>query len=84
MTEDITACQQFQLQLPELIGSPEVLEADSHLHDCPRCRALLTDLETIAEVARDLFPCVEPADELWEQIESALWHDGGPREPEVN
>jgi len=41
-----------------------------HLESCELCRALLADLETIAEAARQLFPIEEPPDELWEHIES--------------
>jgi hypothetical protein len=75
-------CLEFQARLPELIGSGENLAADPHLLHCPLCRALLSDLETIAEAARELFPVVEPPDDLWEQIEIALWSEGAPREPE--
>jgi hypothetical protein len=75
-------CRQFQARLPEFIGSGENLAADPHLQHCPLCRALLTDLETIAEAARELFPVVEPPDDLWEHIESAIWSEGGSREPE--
>jgi len=84
MTEDanILACRQFQTRLPELIGSGEDLIADLHLRQCERCRALLADLETIAEAARELFPVVEPPDRLWEHIEFALWSEGGSHEPE--
>jgi len=86
MIEDANpmTCRQFQAQLPELIGSRENFEADRHLQHCTLCRALLTDLETIAEAARQLFPGVEPPDELWSQIESALWNEGKSREPEKN
>jgi predicted anti-sigma-YlaC factor YlaD len=74
MTKDakIMACEQFQSRLPELIGSGKKLDAHPHLQQCPRCRALLADLETIAETARQLFPVAEPPDDLWLQIESAL------------
>ena len=84
MTEDLNTltCQQFQARLPELIGSGEAPQSDPHLQSCPLCRALLSDLEIIAVAARDLFPVVEPPDELWEQIESAIWSAGGSREPE--
>jgi hypothetical protein len=75
-------CQQFQAQLPEIISSGENLASNPHLQHCPICRALLSDLEAIAEAARELFPVVDPPDDLWNQIESALWSDGGPREPE--
>jgi predicted anti-sigma-YlaC factor YlaD len=59
------SCAAFQAQLPELIGHP-------HLRSCENCRALLADIEAIAEAARRLFPIVEPPDELWEQIETAI------------
>ena len=69
---NIIACEQFQARLPELIGSGENLANHPHLLGCPLCRALLADLETIAEAARQLFPVAEPPDDLWLQIESAL------------
>jgi hypothetical protein len=83
MTEDAKTltCWQFQARLPELIGSYEDLAADPHLQHCPLCRTLLSDLESIAEAARELFPVVEPPEALWDQIEFALWNSGGPREP---
>jgi len=65
-------CAQFQTQLSELIGSGEALVNHPHLQNCPRCSALLADLMTIAEAARKLLPIVEPPDEVWEHIESAL------------
>ena len=76
------ACEQFQARLPELIGSGENLEGHPHLQHCPLCRALLADLETIAEAARQLFPAAEPPDDLWLQIESALQKEGSLTEGE--
>ena len=66
------SCAEFQAQMAELIGSGEDLSAHPHLKDCADCRALLADLNTIAEAARQLFPSVEPPDEVWEHIESAI------------
>jgi hypothetical protein len=66
------SCEAFQAQLPELIGSGENVSTHPHLENCELCRALLADLETIAEAARQLFPVEEPPDELWEHIESAI------------
>jgi hypothetical protein len=66
------SCQQFQAQLPELIGTGEDINQHPHIQTCELCRALLADLETIAEAARQLFPTVEPPDTLWRQIESAI------------
>jgi hypothetical protein len=74
MTEEANplTCQEFQAQLPEMIGSGKSLAAHVHLQHCALCRALLADLETIAEAARSIFPIVEPPENLWKQIESAL------------
>ena len=64
-------CAEFQDQLPELIGSGTAT-AHPHLQSCKDCSAFLADLEAIAEAARNLFPGVEPPDEVWEHIESAI------------
>jgi len=74
-TEKLT-CAEFQAQLPDLIGSGVDARNHPHLQDCELCGALLADLETIAEAARQLFPGVEPPDEVWEHIESALKKGG--------
>jgi hypothetical protein len=66
------SCAEFQAQMAELIGSGEDLAEHPHLKDCDGCRALLADLQTIADAARQLFPSVEPPDEVWEHIESAI------------
>jgi hypothetical protein len=83
MTQDAhnMSCAAFQVRLPELIGSGENIAADPHLRSCELCRALLADLMTIAEAARQLFPIVEPPDRLWEQIESAIRSEQGGSEP---
>ncbi|MGD0940928.1 MAG: hypothetical protein ABR905_14570 [Terracidiphilus sp.] len=85
MTENPTtmSCQQFQAGLPELIGSNEDVAADPHLKQCLRCRSLLADLESIAMAARELFPVVEPPDNLWTQIETALRKEEGTGESEA-
>jgi len=69
------SCAEFQAKLPDLIGSGEDASTHPHLQNCELCRALLADLETIAEAARQLFPGVEPPDEVWEHIESAIKSD---------
>ena len=77
MTEDrkSLSCAEFQAQLPDLIGAGENVAAHPHVQSCELCRALLADLETIAEAARQLFPSVEPPEDLWEHIESAIEHE---------
>jgi hypothetical protein len=37
---------------------------------------LLENLETIAQAARQLFPEVEPPDDLWDRVDSAIQNDG--------
>jgi hypothetical protein len=66
------SCVEFQAQLSELIASGEDASSHPHVKACARCNALLADLTTIAEAARQLFPAVEPPDEVWEHIESAI------------
>ncbi len=66
------SCLEFQEKLPELIASGESIAHHPHYQNCELCRALLADLETIAEAARQLLPVVEPPDDLWSQIETAI------------
>jgi hypothetical protein len=70
------SCEEFQAQLPELIGAGGKISEHEHIKTCELCRALMADLETIAEAARQLFPIVEPPDNLWEQIESRIKNEG--------
>jgi hypothetical protein len=79
---DKMTCEDFQARLPELIGTGEDVAAHPHLEHCELCRALLADLETIAEAARQLFPIEEPPDDLWEHIESAIKNDKAARDEE--
>jgi hypothetical protein len=79
-------CQEFQEQLPELIGAGVELQDHPHYQSCAVCRALMADLESIAEAARQLLPVEDPPDELWEQIERAIQKEegeGGSQEPEM-
>ncbi len=77
MTNDpgTMSCAEFQAQMAEMIGSGVKAADHEHPKGCERCRALLADLETIAEAARQLFPSVDPSDKLWSQIESAIQND---------
>jgi predicted anti-sigma-YlaC factor YlaD len=65
-------CEDFQAYLPDLIGSGERITDHPHLQTCELCRALLADLDAIAQAARRLFPVEEPPDALWKHIESAI------------
>ncbi len=77
----VTSCQEFQEYLPELIGSGLDVSGDPHLESCELCRALLSDLETIAAAARELFPIEDPSDRVWEQIQSAIQQEEGDPSP---
>lgn len=78
---DKMSCAEFQAQLPELIGSGADASAHPHIQSCALCRALLADLETIAEAARQLLPIEEPPAKLWDQIESAIRSEEGKAKP---
>lgn len=71
-------CEEFQAHMPELIGSGEDASAHPHVQNCALCRALLADLETIAEAARQLFPVEDPSDRVWDQIQSAIKQETEP------
>ena len=49
-------CAEFQVLLPELIASGEDTTLHPHAQTCASCRTLMADLETIARVARGMFP----------------------------
>ena len=72
---NIMNCEDFQNQLAELIENGEDVSQHPHVLECELCRALLTDLNAIAEAARQLLPVVDPPDKLWEQIETAILHE---------
>jgi predicted anti-sigma-YlaC factor YlaD len=84
MTEDRNnrSCQEFQEHLAELIASGEDASRNPHLQTCANCRALLADLETIAEAARQLFPIEQPKEDLWDRIELAIKKEEGPIQPD--
>jgi len=71
-------CEEFQAQMAELIGSGQDVSTHPHVQTCARCHALLVELETIAEVARQLFPVEDPPDTVWEKLESAIKMEGSP------
>jgi hypothetical protein len=69
------SCEEFQALLPKLIATGEDIHLHPHLQSCELCTALLADLQAIADAARQLFPAVEPPDELWGEIENRIKKD---------
>ncbi len=49
-------CLEFQAQLSEKMALGEDVYSHPHVQACARCRALLVDLEMIAEKAHRLYP----------------------------
>jgi hypothetical protein len=74
MTQDRKhlSCQEFQAQMADLIGSGEDVSTHPHLQTCANCRALLADLQTIADAAKQLLPIEQPKEDLWDRIELAI------------
>ena len=69
------SCEEFHALMPDLISSGDDIHLHPHIQTCELCRALLADLETIRDAARELFPSVEPPDELWSQIDAKIRFD---------
>lgn len=65
------SCQQFQERLADLIGSGDAA-GHPHLHTCENCQKLLSDLQTIAQAARELLPPEQPNEQLWDRIREAI------------
>lgn len=76
------SCQEFQAQLADLIGTGQDVSTHPHLLTCENCRALLADLETIADAARQLLPIEQPKEDLWDRIELAIKRDEGTTQPD--
>ncbi len=69
-------CVAFQESMASRIAAGDDFQTDAHLKICPRCQALLAELETIAQAARMLLPTEEePDDKLWQKIEQAIASD---------
>jgi hypothetical protein len=70
--------EEFEQYLPDLFatGNGKVSQdprLTKFLRQHPDCAALVRDLETIAETARNLFePVADPSDKVWKNIQSKL------------
>ena len=66
------SCQEFSACMADLIASGQDLGTHPHVRRCKLHRALLEDLESIARAARQLFPEIDPADSVWEELQARL------------
>jgi hypothetical protein len=74
---DEQECFDFQAQMPERIAAGEDLQDHPHMLTCERCRSLVSDLEYIAQAAREYMGAeAEPNEDLWSKIQSAIEHSG--------
>ncbi len=74
MTKDLKemSCEEFDARMTAMMASGEDIFTHPHVQSCELHKALLADLEAIARVAKDLFPEVDPPDDLWSGIEGKL------------
>ena len=81
--EKAMSCEEFHALLPDLIGTGDDIYRHPHMQSCELCRAFIADLVAIRDAARELFPIVEPPDELWANIDAAIKaEESDPEEPE--
>jgi hypothetical protein len=69
-------CAEFQRVLPEIGEGPHNAEQKAHLRSCATCSDLVSDLNAIAEQARQLRACDEPSPRVWNSLEIALRQEG--------
>ena len=80
---DTLTPEEFEQILPELFSSVDgKLSDDPRLQklfaECPDYLALVRDLETIADTARNLLePAEEPSDQVWTNIKNKLREETG-------
>ncbi len=71
------SCEEFQSQLPDLMGGE--IRNHPHLSTCQRCTALLEELEYIASIAEELMrPDYDPPDKVWDGIAGQIGHKDEP------
>lgn len=69
-------CAEFEAVCVEWMEGERTPEARAHLLACPRCRALVADLEAIRLAAPQLLEGIEPPATLWARIEAELAREG--------
>jgi hypothetical protein len=65
-------CEEFTARMPQLIASGRDIFAHPHVKKCRTHRALLQELDAIAQAAQQLFPDVDPSDRVWEKIKDEI------------
>jgi hypothetical protein len=65
-------CRELERVLERSGGEPLSPGAAAHLETCRKCRSLVSDLETIAAVARTLPREIEPPSRVWTALRAQL------------
>jgi hypothetical protein len=76
-------CVELQQSLAEMEDGSSA-EQRAHLEVCPKCLALLTELNLIASSASGLREASEPSPRVWNSIEIALKQEGLIRPPRAD
>ena len=80
--------EEFEQYLPDLFATGDGRVSQDprlarFLAEHPDCAALVSDLETIAGVARSLFePISDPSDKVWANIQSKLKEETSSLDPD--
>ena len=72
------SCQEFSACMADLIAAGQDIFAHPHVRRCSLHRALLDDLEAIANAARQLLRDLDPPDTLWDGIQARLGFEPAP------
>lgn len=71
-----TRCEQFWNRSEAWMDDERLPEDAAHFAACPRCRALITDLEMIRDAAPLALPEVEPPVRVWNSLRAQLEKEG--------
>jgi hypothetical protein len=70
------ACNEFLNRLDQWMEGERPFEARAHFRNCPRCRALVGDLETIQHTSQALAIDAEPSPRVWQALRAQLLEEG--------
>jgi hypothetical protein len=81
--EAVAACARFEAELAAYLEGEASPFVASHSQACASCGALLADLQSIRQAARDL-PQEEPSRLVWANVRARLEADGAFRTPDCS
>ncbi len=72
------SCAEFSARMAGLIAAGEDIFAHPHVRKCKLHRALLEELETIARVAKQMFPEIDPPETVWDGLQARMAQEQHP------